>query len=89
MAMSTQQDILRSSIAMTLLIAGFRILIGLVAGSFSKILGRPCPRCSIRRPIICSTSSTKRLVPVNWPRCKASRSNLIASAGMAWRKNAS
>lgn len=41
MAMSTQQDILRSSIAMTLLIAGFRILIGLVAGSFSKFFVDP------------------------------------------------
>jgi hypothetical protein len=45
--------------------------------------GRPCFRCSTRRPTMACTSSMNRSEPVSWPRCRASRIKSHSPAGIA------
>jgi len=52
-----------------------------------SIRGLPCCRCSILRPIIASTSSTNRSLPVSWPLCNAERITSHSPGGIAKRTN--
>jgi hypothetical protein len=50
---------------------------------FVFLPGRPCFRCSTRRPTMACTSSMNRSEPVSWPRCRASRIKSHSPAGIA------